>query len=217
MRLRLSARPSPAKVKDSQARTRRAGYLLESFELLWGPAGLAATAVSAASAVDHRLEKGRSVQPDSDIIATSARTSSQSSTFNLMNASSEASLSTAPARTLWTRLCSSISVAVPRITVRSRRACTWKDSLFVLPRICRCVILLCSLMCFDSCRFCICSLNYCGLNLCALSCTRNFLSCLQARIFRKSYIWCTFWLHQALCHQNVICGVFYSSRKNVLF
>jgi len=153
---------------------RRAGYLLESFELSWGPAGLATTAASAASAVDHRLEKSRSVQPDSDIIATSARTSSQSSTLNLMNASSEASLSTAPARTLWTHLCSSISVAVPRRTVRSGRACTWKDSLLVLPRICRCVILLCSLMCFDSCSFCICSLNYCGLNLCALRCTRNF-------------------------------------------
>ena len=49
---------------------RRAGYLLESFELAWGPAGLAATAVSAASAVDHRLDKSRSVQPDSDIIAS---------------------------------------------------------------------------------------------------------------------------------------------------
>jgi len=49
---------------------RRAGYLLESFELSWGPAGLAVTAVSAASAVDHRLERSRIVQPNSDIIAS---------------------------------------------------------------------------------------------------------------------------------------------------
>jgi len=49
---------------------RRAGYLLESFELSWGPAGLAVAMVSAASAVDHRLEKSRSMQPNSDIIAS---------------------------------------------------------------------------------------------------------------------------------------------------
>ena len=103
-----------------------------------------------------------------------------------MNASPEASLSTAPARTLWTRTCSNISVAVPRITVRSRRTWVCKRRLLPrLPRICHCVILLCSLMCFDSCSFCICSLNYCGLNLCALSCTRNFFELSASSYFKE--------------------------------
>jgi len=35
--------------------------------------------------------------------------------------------------------------------------------------------------------------------------------------FKKSCTWCTFWLHLALCHQNVIRGVLYSSRKTCFF